>query len=161
MNQDLLRGYIESQNPDNLNDWGVVMFKPGFSESDCGEFRNFCEQNQLTIIKQIDGVRLSTESTLALYPKIFSSQPNDLVYGLYWKQQVIDYLISDEVRFYIVEGENCQTLLNNFKHNIRDKYGKIKYPEQALSDQDFLEIVVKNIVHVVDEHEIQNALWLL
>ena len=139
---------------------GIIIFKPGYSAKMIASFHEFCKKNGLAIAGQTKK-KLSRGDVVALYPKIFSFSRQDLTYGVAWKKKTIEYPTSGPSLFLFAEGKNASGKVARFKAFLRNDHGKISHPEKKMSDKEFFDKVVKNIVHGVDEREVHNALWLL
>ncbi len=157
--QPLLR-HIEIKRSARDEDLAIVVFKPSCPREAIARFRSYCSENHISILQKKETL-LSRDAVVALYPKIFSFSNEDLKFGLAWKKQTIDYLTSAPSRCFLVGGEDVYSKLSKYKYRLRDRYGKITHPKAVLSTEDFFEKVIKNIVHVIDEHELQNGLWVL
>jgi hypothetical protein len=151
--------YIDNQS-NNINNLDIIIFKPGYSEQLINSFRVYCFEQKLKIIENRE-VTLSRETIIALYPKIFSFNKDDLIFGVGWKIDTIAYLTSGISSCFLIEGDNINQKLNSFKYKIREENGKLTHPKVKLSKEEFLEKVINNIIHVVDLEELQTGLWLL
>lgn len=138
---------------------GLIIFKPRFLDEHLNYFCKLCSDNNMLILNE-GKILLTKNQVIALYPNIFSDSLDDYKYGFLWKKDTIDYLISGDCYYYLVCGSNYVDILTKFKYSLRHKYNKVSYPEIELNRNDFKKIVIENIIHVVDEHEIQNILWL-
>jgi hypothetical protein len=152
--------HLKEKNANNNGALCIIIFKPGYLNSEIKNFKKFCKINELKIIKE-KNITFSREMVIALYPKIFSFSKDDLRFGVLWKEQTIKYLTSDFSKCFIIEGNSVTTKLSKYKYLLRKKYGKITHPTFIMSSKEFYKKVVKNIVHVVDNSELQNQLWLL
>lgn len=139
---------------------GIVIFKPGYFSQDIEIFIKLCADNELTILEDTK-LNLSRDMVIAMYKDIFTYSFDDLNFGIQWKENTIKYLTSDSCQCFLLSGKNTVDILTKFKYKIREKYGKITHPKILLTTEEFNEKVIRNLVHVVDDHEIQNILWLL
>lgn len=155
-----LQAHLDIEDMAGNETLGLIVFKPGYLESEVSEFKRHCDQNGLSIINNKELV-FSREAVIALYPQIFSFSREDLEFGVNWKQRTIDYLISGPSLCFLVRGEFASDKLSKYKYGLREKYKKITHPKNKLSEADFLERVIKNLVHVVDQQELQNCIWLI
>lgn len=154
--------YLEKEKNREVGNLGIIIFKPGFSESDISTFNEYTIHHNLSILKDFQK-KFNKEAVVAMYPRRFTFTDNDLIYGLDWKKQTIDYLTTKPSRIFLVSGESATKKLHAFKVILRKKHGVIIHPnkEGKMSKKKFFQKVVKNIAHVVDEHEFQNSLWLI
>ncbi len=152
--------HLEDQWVKDNNATGIIIFKPGYSKPQIKDFLDFCVREDLNIL---DGhtVILSKETSIALYPKIFSFSKDDLKFGVGWKKEIIAHLTSGQSSYFLVRGSDAIKKLTDYKYKLREKHGKITDPRYTMSKKKFVDKVVKNLVHVIDEEELQNALWLL
>lgn len=139
---------------------GIVIFKPQYIESETEKFKKFCDLNEMKILEKKMEI-LSKNTIIALYKNIFLYSNDDLTFGIDWKVETIKYLNSDPSMLFLIVGDDVCRKLSEYKYGLRDRYGKITHPKVMLSREEFIEKVIKNMVHVVDEEEIQNGLWLL
>lgn len=142
------------------NDLGIILFKPGYEEQEIERFKKFCIKEKIVFFEE-KGVVLTREAVVALYPKIFSFSQDDILYGATWKRDTLAYLTGGQSRCILVEGKNVNEKLHDYKCKMRERYGKLTHPKIKLSQEDFLERVIKNLVHVIDPEELQNGIWLL
>ncbi len=140
---------------------GVTIFKPGYTNEHLARFKEFCLVQELVVVEELPEGNLVKESVIALYPKVFSFSDKDIEFGVEWKQRVIDYLTSGPVKIFIVTGKESTEKLRRFKYQMREENNKITNPEQVMTQKDFDEQVIKNLIHVIDEEEIPNFLWLI
>ena len=159
MNYEFLEKHILCKK-ENDTELGIVIFKPGYSFRDIKSFKKICIDEKLKILDNKHLV-LSKEVVIGMYKNIFSYSVEDLNFGLSWKEETIKYLISDNCQCFLLHGKNTVDILTKFKYEIREKYGKITHPNILLTTEEFNEKVIRNLVHVVDDHEIQNVLWLI
>jgi nucleoside diphosphate kinase len=139
---------------------GVLMFKPRYPPDVVREFQAYCFEERLKIVVSRE-VHLSRDAVIALYPDVFKFSRSDLVFGLCWKHQTIEYLTSGSCACFLVKGHGAIQRLSQYKKSVRRRFGKMQTPIKQLSQQDFFERVVQNMVHSVDEDEMQNAIWVL
>ncbi len=140
---------------------GAVVFKPGYENKYLARFKEFCIVQELSLLKELPEMNLTKEFVIALYPKVFSFSDKDLQFGVEWKQLVIDYLTSAPVKIIIVTGKESTAKLNQFKYQLREENNKITNPKLVMTQKDFDEQVIKNLIHVIDEEELPNFLWLI
>jgi nucleoside diphosphate kinase len=142
--------------------FSVVLLKPGFDDQVVSEFQEFLHSRRLRVMYR-KRRKLNKSHVIALYPKVFRYQSNDLIYGLGWKEQFIKYLTSSSCMIYFIEGENAIRILQDFKFRLRKKKKLILHPKKQgkMDEGVFFEKVIKNLIHVVDRNDIQNSLWLL
>lgn len=138
----------------------ILVIKPGFKVEFIQKVHDFITLNKLKLICEYDFL-FDKSSLLAIYNDIYRFTNNDIKFGLEWKQRKIVYMTSESSRIFIVSGPNAQSLSEAFKYRIRDKYKKLSIPDRKLSPDEFEELAIKNIIHVVDESDIEVALWLL
>lgn len=160
MTTNLLSYHLDCQGKNMSDTLGIIIFKPHFDSEEIENFRIFCNQNQVRIIQEKNSI-FSRETVIALYPKIFCFSPEDIKYGVGWKQEIIEYLTSADSFCFFVERENISKLLSDYKYRLRAKYGKVNRPTRVFNSGEFAELVIKNLIHVVDLPELQNAIWLL
>ncbi len=159
MNYNFLEKHLSCKKENNI-ELGIAIFKPGYFPNDIESFIKLCSDEKLEILEHKD-FKLSKEIIIGMYNNVFTYSFNDLIFGLDWKEETIKYLISDNCNCFLLSGKNTIDVLAKFKHEIRKKYGKITHPKIQLTKEEFNDKVIKNLIHVVDEHEIQNILWLL
>lgn len=150
---------IQQKREKSLASFALLLFKPGFDPSLIWSFQDFCASQALKVLYEFES-RLCNSDVIALYPTIFSYSANDLRYGITWKQKTIEYLTSSHCKAFIVEGVAATEKLSKLKNDLRERSGKISTPLAMLSEEEVFERVIKNLVHVVDEAELQNALWI-
>lgn len=138
----------------------IIILKPGFTDEHHEKVTIFCAQNNLELVRHND-FQFDPTSTLALYNDIFRFSENDIRFGYDWKARKLAYMTSGPSRIYIVRGKDARPLSEAFKYELRDTYGKLSVPDRALNNDEFEELAIKNIVHVVDGADIEVALWLL
>ena len=160
MKLSLIAEHLESKRTQATRSIAILFFKPDFPSSETEGFEGYCRTENLTV-RTTQSIQLTPEAVYALYPKIYTYSPNDLKFGIDWKTKLLDYLISGPCLCTIVEGEDAQEKLERYKTEIRTRHRKIIRPQTPVSPEEFVELVIKNLVHVVDEDEIQNALWVL
>lgn len=139
---------------------GLLLFKPECPPEELRAFQEYCVHQGIHLLRQ-ERVRLSHAAVIALYPAIFRFSQEDLLFGIDWKEQTLNYLQSADCVYFLVQGVSIHEKLTDFKYALRARYGKVTHPKEILSPDAFLETVVKNLVHVVDAEEFPNALWLL
>lgn len=137
----------------------VIVLKPGFTSKHKEEVLDFVNSNKLKLIHDAD-FQFDPNSTLALYNDIFKFSDKDIMFGYKWKDRKLDYMVSGQSHFYIARGRNAQSLGEVFKYKMRDAYGKLSVPDKKLSNDEFEELAIKNIIHVVDASETEIALRL-
>jgi hypothetical protein len=135
------------------------MFKPGYNAEAILAFGRFCSSHSLEVICAFES-KLCRSDVVALYPGLFAYSENDLRYGIEWKEKTIEYLTSDLCKIVMVEGAAATAKLAQYKSDERARFGKIANPSSALSEEEFFKQVIMNLMHVVDESELQNALWI-
>lgn len=158
MNLSFILEHLEEKRQEKAAALGVLLFKPDCPAVEYSDFEEYCRTENLTIL-QTQSHQLNRGDVIALYPKIYCDLPNDLVYGVAWKERMLDHLTSGPTRSLFLKGENVQERLMRYKRTLRDRHGKNLIPN--MSEQDFLERVIKNLVHVVEDDEVQTALWIL
>jgi len=141
---------------------GIIMFKPDCPKSEITNFYLFCKKQAVRIIKRKD-VIFDRNMLFSLYFRVFNLLKNDFLFGIKWKAEIIKYLEDSYTVCFLVEckGMNVVTILNKYKYFLREKYGKITNPKSLINNKDFVDKVIRNMVHTVDEKEIQNVLWLV
>ncbi len=152
--------HLENLHQGKQRNLGIITFKPGYPSAEISIFYDYCQQKELEILLRRE-LLLSRELTIALYPKIFSFSQDDLRFGTEWKRQTIKYLTSGPSICFLIKGKEVVKELSDYKYSLREKYGKITHPQIIMSPNEFFISVVKNLVHVIDESELQNGLWLL
>ncbi len=160
MNLIFILQHLEIKRQNFHDELGIIIFKPQFVDVEIEQFRKYCELNKITILKEKTDT-LSKEAIIALYKNIFSYSNNDLEFGVNWKAETINYLNSGPSVCILVTGSGVNRKLSNYKYELRSRYGKITNPKTTLSDEDFKNKVIKNMVHVIDDEELQNGLWIL
>lgn len=138
----------------------ILILKPNFITKQQKEIINFIASNNLELMQEGD-FKFDTKSTLALYNDIFRFSDQDVLFGYDWKDQKLEYMISDLSYYYIVRGLNAQSLSGAYKYKMREAYGKLSIPDKKLKSGQFEELAIKNIIHVVDASETEIALRLL
>lgn len=103
----------------------------------------------------------STEKRLLQSTDIFRFDDKDLTFGIDWKKRKLEYMTSSKSAVFILKGEGSQTLSEQFKYILRDKYKKLSVPAKKLDNEEFDELAIKNLIHVVDEGYTEVALQLL
>ena len=159
MKSDYISLSIDRQRSDD-NNLGIILFKPGYKEREIERFKKFCIKQKIVFLEEKDVV-LTREAVIALYPKIFSFSQGDMLYDVTWKRDTLAYLTGGQSRCVLAEGESVNEKLHHYKCKLREKYEKLTHPKIKLSQEDFLERVIKNLVHVIDPEELQNGIWLL
>lgn len=139
---------------------GIVLFKPGCPSVEKSIFSSYCKKNSISILLQKSEV-LSHAEVAGLYPRTFSFSKDDLCTGIEWKHRTMSYFTSAPSDCLFLEGARVQRKLQNFKYRLRKKYNKISSPTEGMSEEDIIERVIKNHIHVVDGNELQYSLWLL
>lgn len=160
MESSALQLHLNHQKINGTEKLVVVIFKPDYLENEVIEFQKYCVKTGLSIIKS-KRIVFRREIAIALYPKIFSFSKEDLNFGIKWKQKTIDYLISNPSLCFLIRGKFADLKLFEYKHELRKRYGKITHPRRKLSEKKFFENVIKNLIHVVDQEELQNCIWLI
>lgn len=138
----------------------VLILKPGFTPEYVKEVQTFVNKNQLELTYEND-FQFDHHSTLALYNDIFRFSDKDIMFGYDWKDRKLAYMISEPSHVFIVRGRNAQSQGEAFKYKMRDAYGKLSVPDKKLTNNEFEELAIKNIIHVVDASETEIALRLL
>ncbi len=151
---------MKKVNECKLNTLGVILFKPLCPAIEIVNFVKYCKEHNLSILFK-KSRSLSSSMVIALYPKIFSFNKDDITHGILWKHKVISYHISSKSTYFLVDGKEVWAKLKSYKQYIRKKYKKISYPPKGMSEKDVVNRVIKNHIHVVDKSELQNSLWLL
>ncbi len=141
-------------------DFGIAIIKPKVSRAVVREISDIIAENNLSIISSYSK-KLSRSDILALYHDIYMFSENDKKFGIEWKRDKLEYMSSGNCGIYLISGKSVQSTLIDIRNNIRGKYGKCSIPKKELSRQQFIDQAIKNIVHVVDDCELENALWLL
>jgi len=139
---------------------GFILFKPDCPKYEISAFRLFCKQEKINIIKEKQLI-LDRNMIIALYPSTFNLLKNDLKFGVIWKYELIKYLTHGSVNCFLVENKRILEILNKYKFFLRKKYKKITNPMKKMDKMTFKNRVIKNIVHVANEKEIQSILWLI
>ena len=70
-------------------------------------------------------------------------------------------MISDYSYVYIIEWFDANKITNEIKLKIRKKYNKLSIPKEKLSNAEFINLAIKNIIHTVDKKDVEIFLWLL
>jgi hypothetical protein len=160
MDKTFLLDHLEEQRQSTPSKMGLILFKPECPLEELRAFDEYCVNQGIHLLTQ-GRARLSPSAIIALYPAIFRFSKEDLLFGIDWKEQTLNYLQSTDCVYFLVRGVSIHEKLTAFKYALRARYGKVTHPEEILSPEAFLETVVKNFVHVVDAEELPNALWLL
>lgn len=152
---------LRKVHPEHLSDErAVVLLKPGYKRTHRKQLLEFAKRHDFTV-EVVKIVTLSAESTLAIYSDIYRFSSKDIVFGVEWKKRKLAYMTSAPSEVFVLRGENCQLLCEQFKEELRKKYGKLSVPEKPLSANEFEELAIKNIIHVVDATDTEVILWLL
>ena len=104
---------------------------------------------------------LKIDHVFLVYYDLFKKSDKDKIFGVSWKNQVINYLTSGKSEIYLIKGDRAYSLLKQYKLNIRSKYNKITKPSQKISNKIFTEKVIKNLIHVTDPEELIPTAWSL
>ncbi len=160
MKSSFLSQHLEIKRTQSKDVLGIILFKPEWTQDEIGNFKEYCAKNGVNILEERNMV-LSRNTIIALYKNMFSFSTDDLQFGIEWKAKTIEYLTSGTSVCLLVKGECVDKKLSKYKYALRNRHGKITHPKASLSVEDFKEKVIKNLVHVVDIDELQNALWLL
>lgn len=160
MKLSLLSRHLDIKRTQSEEVLGIILFKPEWSPNDVESFNEYCSKNDINILEKRN-IILSKDVVIALYKNIFSFSTDDLRFGITWKTETIEYLTSGQSICFLVQGKCANEKLSKYKYTLRDKCGKITHPKNLMNQEDFKEKVIKNLVHVVDDDEIQNALWLI
>lgn len=138
----------------------VLILKPGFEPEHVRKVDKFIRDNKLKALYQTD-LKFDSKSIVALYNDIFRFNTNDNLFGYEWKKRKLKYMTCGPSRIYIVRGRGVLALSEAFKYEIRSAYGKLSVPDKMLNLDEFEELAIKNLIHVVDSDETEIALWLL
>lgn len=138
----------------------IIILKPGYRREHVQSLLSFIEEESLEILLERNQ-KLNKQEIIALYGDIYRFDKNDVKFGLSWKEQKMKYMSSGLSRIYILSGKNTQLLSSDFKRRLRENYGKLSIPPKKLTEEEFIEVAIKNIIHVVDDTEIEVAIWLL
>jgi nucleoside diphosphate kinase len=139
---------------------GFILFKPNCPKCEIEDFRIFCKQEKLKIVREKQLV-LDRNMVIALYSSTFNLLKGDLKFGVMWKYELMKYLTRGQVNCFLVDGNKALEVLSAYKYFLRKKYNKVTNPKKKMSKVVFKNKVIKNIVHVADEVEIQSILWLI
>ena len=138
----------------------IVILKPDFPQIQKLNFISYCNMNSLDISTNRK-IILTSDKIFGIYYGIFKQREDDRSYGVSWKLKLIEYLRSGKSDCYLVSGENAQNLMKDYKQVIRKKYNKITAPKEHLSEHDFNEKVIKNLIHVTEESEFVPTCWFI
>lgn len=139
---------------------GIILFKPNCPPVEIRSFRDYCRHRRIRILEK-KKVMLSRSAAIALYSRVFSLSQGDLRYGVKWKRQLLEHMLSGPITAFFLEGMSILPKLFGHKRRLRARYGKISKPSGKISSTAFLESAIKNYVHVIDKGDIQNGLWIL
>lgn len=160
--QDLLHqqlGFHRNLNSNVDKELAVIVMKPGFQSEHINHLYDFLAQDKLKIVFQTSKT-LTPHEVLAIYNDIFRFNDTDLLFGLEWKKRKLKYMTSGDSLIHIVQGKNAQAVCEKFKYKLRDRFNKLSVPDKKLSNDEFEELAIKNLVHVVDAGETEIAIWL-
>jgi hypothetical protein len=141
------------------NELAVIILKPDFTVEQQKMLADFINQHSLEVVCE-RRVTLSYEAVLAVYNDIYRFNTNDIQFGHSWKHRKLDYMRSGESQISIVRGRNAQSLSEELKYRMREDYGKLSVPDKKLDGDEFEELAIKNVIHVVDATETEVAIWL-
>lgn len=144
----------------NLPDVSIVILKPDFPNIEKSIFLDYCTSNNLSILSA-KKITLKKDHIFSIYYDLFKKSDQDKIFGVSWKNQVINYLTNGKSEIYFIKGNQAYSLLKQYKLNIRSKYNKITKPSQKISNKVFIEKVVKNLIHVTDPEELTPTAWSL
>ena len=142
------------------NELAIVILKPDYTKAHKQEVKKFINEHKLTIESE-GTIILDTFRTLALYNDIFKFNSQDILFGYTWKDQKLAYMTSGNSYYYILRGKNAQSYCETFKYAMREKHSKLSIPEKKLNTQEFEDLAIKNLIHVVNTHETEIAIRLL
>lgn len=138
---------------------GMILLKPDHVPADEDFVRDALATSGLEVVGALKA-NLSVAAASVLYFTALRYEEADLVFGIEWKSELLRHLTSGQSNLYIVSGIQAVRSCLDIKGELRRARGKIGKPDEILSPQDFLDLAVRNVVHSVDEHDIEQTLWL-
>lgn len=144
----------------NLEGVVIVILKPDFPSDEKHSFNRFCKSKSLNVVANGKSI-LNRYQILGIYSDIFRLRSDDKKYGAVWKIKLLEYMQSGTSEYFLIEGENAQFLLKQYKTSIRKQYDKITDPATSMDETEFEEKVVRNLIHVTNEDEFVSSCWLL
>lgn len=138
----------------------VVMLKPNYTADHVSDVNQFADEHNLDIVYEQPHL-LGRAAVIAIYADILKFSPSDIDFGLDWKRRKLEYMTSAASYVEVLQGQNAQSTCEQYKHDMRQKYGKLSVPSDRLSDDDFEDLAIRNIIHVVDDDVTEIMLWLL
>lgn len=138
----------------------VVILKPEYTSDQVDDVSQFADQHDLDIVYEHPHL-LGRAAVVAIYADILKFNPSDLDFGLDWKRRKLEYMTSAPSYVEILQGQSAQSSCEQYKHDMRRRYGKLSVPSGRLNDDEFEDLAIKNIIHVVDDDATEIVLWLL
>jgi nucleoside diphosphate kinase len=152
--------YRRDPKKNRSDEHAVIILKPEYRREYISEVIDFLVKNDLQNVYQ-KVITFSKEAIIAVYYDIFKFTDKDLIYGVNWKKRKLDYMSSGKSIVFIIKGKNSQQLSKKFKYELRAKYKKLSIPSKKLTNKQFDELAIKNIIHVVDDSDTEVAIQLL
>jgi hypothetical protein len=145
----------------SLEDVSILLLKPGFDPNTATELEERVSSARLQVELK-SKLTLPALAVVALYGHT-TLQPHisDAVYGLEWRNRMLDYMTSGESRAYLVAGNQAATKAREIRDVMRASHGKVTIPTRTYSGNEFFNLVIKNVVHNPDKSELLPTAWAL
>lgn len=157
----LINKQLNLKKSNNLNnEIAIIILKPNFKKEHKNLVINFLNKNNLKIIKSFK-YKFNKFHILNIYNDILYFSDKDIEFWIKWKYEKVKYMISDYSYVYIIEWLDANKITNEIKLKIRKKYNKLSIPKEKLSNAEFINLAIKNIIHTVDKKDVEIFLWLL